>query len=109
MRKISSNKISFFFLLFFTLSIFEIYAQNINQKPQKIYVTANQLDISNKGIIVSFEDGRNPILARNLSYDNNGLYIDVIICKACDLHDTWCSLCGGCGVLLCPMNCKCFD
>ncbi len=112
MKKFSS-KIALFLFCFIILSSFEIYAHNVtkinkNQKQQKIYVSPNQLEITEKVIMVHFNNAES-LIARNLSHDENGLYIDVVICEACSSHDEWCSMCKGCGVVWCPYKCRCYD
>lgn len=49
-------------------------------------------------------------LVEYVSWDEGGCFAKVTEMKGpCGLHMQWCKACRGCGVLLCPMNCTCFD
>lgn len=80
-----------------------------HQKEEKIYVNPEQIEITDQAILVWSLDGKPLTLAKSLGFDDQGLYIKQLVRVPCGIHNRWCKICGGCGVLLCPMNCTCYD
>ena len=80
-------------------------------EEKRVYVTPPQIEITDYGIIAWLTDEKSFILGESLAFDSNGLYVKPMPLERgpCGLHDRWCKRCGGCGVLLCPMNCTCYD
>jgi hypothetical protein len=78
-------------------------------KEEKIYVSPEQIEITHHGIVAWQPDGKNFIWGKSLAFDDKGLYIMPLERGPCGIHKRWCKTCGGCGVLLCPMNCTCYD
>ncbi len=91
--------------LLFCFLIPQIDAQ---ETGRKIYVSADQIELTKDGIFAYVAGLEKPIAGKILSFDEHGMYI--LEWKGpCWIHDLWCNRCGGCGVLLCPMNCSCYD
>lgn len=109
---------SLFFLIFSSTLI--AHATNYHKnaeylqgkaKKERIYVNPQQIEMTENAIIVWSLDGNDYILAKNIALDDKGLYIRPLTNQRgpCGLHTQWCNRCKGCGVLLCPMNCTCYD
>ncbi len=84
----------------------------------KKYVKADQVVVTDSGILVFLDRNVQPVKVLELSYDEEGLFVLLRETESpigsfekgpCGLHRVWHKACGGCGVLLCPMNCTCFD
>lgn len=91
------------FLITFSISMVEA-----KESGKKIYVSTDQIVITENGILAYVNESKTPIPGKTLSFDEDGMYIKEWK-GPCWLHDLWCNRCGGCGVLLCPMNCSCYD
>jgi hypothetical protein len=102
-----------FYLGFSTLlSTTQTFAdENPKMIEEKIYVTPNQIVLT-EGLILAYLPGSpHPVSGTAIAFDSTGLYMSRMVDQKgpCYLHDLWCNRCGGCGVLLCPMNCSCYD
>lgn len=93
-----------YFLFLFVLLFLSLHSK---ETEKKIYVSPQDLQITEHGFI-AFDLSKKLVAGKTLSVDQNGMYIKEWK-GPCWLHDLWCRYCGGCGVLLCPMNCTCFD
>ncbi len=78
---------------------------------EKIYVTPNQLVITENQILAYLPNSPEPVSGNAIAFDANGLYVSRMVLHRgpCYIHNLWCNRCGGCGVLLCPMNCCCYN
>lgn len=108
------NKLEKVFRSFLCFSVFLIVlisntAYCNHQKEEKIYVNPEQIEITDQAILVWSLDGKPLALAKSLGLDEQGLYIKQLTRGPCGIHNRWCRTCGGCGVILCPMNCTCND
>lgn len=89
--------------------VFFLGALSSKETGNKIYVSPHQVEITDHGFIVRQDPlGKKAVAGKTLSFDQHGMYIKEWK-GPCWIHDLWCSRCGGCGVILCPMNCSCFD
>jgi hypothetical protein len=70
--------------------------------PTAIFVHSNRSDELIKVERLEIEEGKICAVVRND-------FGHVLNRGPCGLHKVWHKACGGCGVLLCPMNCTCFD
>jgi hypothetical protein len=84
----------------------------------KRYITSDQVNVTESGILVFLNGNIQPVKAQLLSYDEEGMFVMFQGTESvngsfekgpCGLHQVWHRACGGCGVLFCPMNCTCFD
>ena len=100
--KVIVNLVLLLFVTFF------ISSGEAKETEKKIYVSRDQIVITKDGILAYVDGAKTPIPGKTLSFDDNGMYIKEWK-GPCWLHDLWCNRCGGCGVLLCPMNCSCYD
>lgn len=78
----------------------------------RIYVDPEQISISNDGLFVLTDAGRERI--DQLNCDENGIYyvvnkIDKIIDKCPNGHKIWCRRCGGYVTRWCKFRCKCVE
>lgn len=123
------------FIIFFTfacmLLISTVQTDESNSRPDygdniclsedlsKIYVTPDQVLITPEGIFV-YTINRDKLLKGELmAVDNGKVYVAVSNAEItrkipnlrgpCRIHRVYHQACGGCGVLLCPGNCTCFD
>ncbi len=113
------NKLGKVFRSFLCLLIFSIVSNtaycdqqvkfDCNQKEEKIYVSPEQIEITEQAILVWLSGEKTFLLAKSIGFDDQGLYVKQLTRGPCGLHNRWCKICGGCGVLLCPMNCTCYD
>ena len=98
------------FLFAFVLICLHVQASGLAERQFK--VDPKKVTITEDGIFAYVEGNDKPVMGRSLSFDEHGnlLLKDVVLSRGpCYIHDLWCHRCGGCGVLLCPMNCSCFD
>jgi len=111
-------QISFFPVLCFTVLFWSGSAwsyspsesyDEVNQAIQeRIYVTPEQIEVTEDGILVYNIAGEEPIVGKTLSYDEKGLYLIPLTLRGpCGVHNLWCKHCKGCGVIYCPMKCEC--
>ena len=120
MKKISSQSIQagfLFILCCFTLCwsvdvwghLPQEYGKKIDPLPEKIYVTPEQIQITENGILFYDMEKEMFVTGTTLSYDEKGLYLNPAVPQRgpCGLHALWCKHCRGCGVLYCPMICQC--
>jgi hypothetical protein len=103
--KYTTQIVKFFFFIFVFFSVPLAYAK---ESERRIYISPDQIVVTKEGIIAYPLGAEKPIAGKTLSFDEKGLYIKEWK-GPCWLHDLWCKRCGGCGVLLCPMNCSCYD
>jgi hypothetical protein len=94
--------------IFLTLFLFTSSAYGELADEGKVYVTPDQIEITEEGIFAYIKNAKRPIVGRTLAFDHIGMYIKEWR-GPCFIHDLWCRRCGGCGVLFCPMNCSCYD
>ena len=88
------------------------------EKFEKIFVNPEQILVRKEGIFVATPSQNKLLQVKFIASENGDLYVAVphvqLISKRgpCGLHKSYHRKpngCGGCGVLLCPMNCTCFD
>ncbi len=89
---------------------FCLMSRNLNatETETRVYVSLNQIEMVANGFLARLDAQNKVVAGKTLSFDENGLYIKEWK-GPCWIHDLWCHRCGGCGILLCPMNCSCFD
>jgi len=82
--------------------------------PDKILITPNEIHIYSKendklikGVYIGIENNRVYVAVSHEEETNTTQ--SQVARGPCGLHRVWHRECGGCGVLLCPMNCTCFD
>lgn len=74
---------------------------------KKIYVTSEQVEVTDSGIRVFTELRGEPIFVSSLSYDEKGLFFEVE-CYYCPFgHLPRCSVCRGCYDTTCHSRCRC--
>ncbi len=112
-----------FFRFFLGFSVFILVLSsnyvwsNIQEEPigspqeERVYINPDQIEITDYGIFARDIGRKKIVLVESLGFDKKGLYFKPMIEQRgpCGIHRAWCKICGGCGVLLCPMNCTCFD
>lgn len=80
---------------------------SVSVRKEKIYVTSDQVEVTDKGIRVFTEIGEEPILVSSLSYDEKGLFFEVE-CYYCPFgHLPRCRVCRGCYETTCHSRCRC--
>lgn len=85
----------------------ETYDSGVSIKREKIYVTSEQVNVTDSGIRVFTELREESILAPSLSYDEKGLFFE-IECYYCPFgHLPRCILCRGCYDPTCHSRCRC--
>ncbi len=92
------------------------HVHNICKKGKfaKIFPATNQILIRKDGIFV-YTANKKLVRGKFIAMENDQVYVAVARPKnipkrgPCNLHRLYHKECGGCGVLLCPMNCVCFD
>jgi len=94
-----------------------IWSQNLersynrveNASYEKIYVSPDQIEVTEEGVLYYDESEEILMLFKALSYDSKGLYLTPPTSERgpCGIHNLWCHACGGCGVIYCPMKCIC--
>jgi len=84
-------------------------------KLSKIFPSPDQLIIQTDGIFVHSVNTNRILQGKFMALEDGEVYIavrspDRLVKRGpCGLHKVYHKACGGCGVLLCPMNCTCFD
>ena len=87
------------------------------EKLTKIFPDPEQIVVNQDGIFV-YTANKKLLLGKFIAVENGEIYVAVPQAKRipkrgpCGLHREYHKRprgCGGCGVLLCPMNCTCFD
>lgn len=102
-----------FVALFWSTHVWGYSAQESHENikhglQEKIYVTPEQIEVTEEGILFYDVVKEILILSKTLSYDEKGLYLKPVVQRGpCGLHSVWCRDCGGCGVIYCPMKCTC--
>jgi hypothetical protein len=90
----------------------------VNEGLTKIFATPDQILITPDAIFVYTPNKYKLLKAEFIGIDDDRVFVAVheneLVPKRgpCGLHREWHMRpmgCGGCGVLLCPMNCTCFD
>ena len=95
----------------FFIGVFFLATFFLSANEQKIYVSPQDIEITQNGIYYIDREGATEQKIDALQYDEHGLYfLDISQTRGpCGLHQVYHADCGGCGVLFCPMNCTCFD
>ncbi len=88
----------------------ESHSETASRQPQKVYVSPDQVEVTDNGILFYSEFWEDPILGKSLSYDEHGLYIELkqAYCPIIT-HGPKCNKCGGCHMTSCPCCCICGD
>jgi hypothetical protein len=107
------NKFGKFFRSFLCLVLLVVASNTAycnsesDQKEEKIYVSPEQIKITDKAILVWLSD-EETCLAKSLGVDDYGLYIKQLT-RACRVHIGRCYHCGGCYQSDCHQRCTCYD
>lgn len=90
-------------------SLEETYDKSERVFQEKIYVTPEQIEVTEDGVLFYDTVEEMLILCKTLSYDSKGLYLKPTVPQRgpCGIHTPRCNFCSGCRVLYCPMKCKC--
>lgn len=80
-----------------------------SHQTQKIYVSPDQVEITDRGILFYSESGETPILGTLLSYDEQGSYIEIAPYGCPYGHEPRCWICKGCHDPECTARCRCAD
>lgn len=77
-----------------SLSLAKTYAiQPSELKEEKIYVTPDQIVITEEGIFAYLPNSQEPVEGNALALDGNGLYLSRMVLQRgpCYLHNLWCA------------------
>jgi len=86
-----------------------------NSKNDEVYPEPDQLFISSGKIRIQTPSKKSLISGKLIFLKDGRLCASVkkaiCVCKRgpCRIHKVWHRACGGCGVLICPGNCTCYD
>ncbi len=104
-------RVNFFLLLCFATLCGSINAWShpSQETEEKVYVSPEQIEVTEEGILVYDARGELVAIYKTLSYDKKGLFLKPIESERgpCGIHRVWCRYCQGCGVIYCPMKCEC--
>lgn len=100
-------RVTFLMTSVLTLNGWSYPSQAIEE--ERVYVTSEQIEVTDNGILVFFEGSESQVVARSLSFDEEGLYVEVECCYCPRGHQPRCKICRGCYKSSCPSHCRCSD
>ncbi|MCB1115446.1 MAG: hypothetical protein KDK71_03155 [Chlamydiia bacterium] len=85
------------------------HTETVSSQPQKFYANPDQIEVTDNGILFYPEESENPFLGNSLSYDDNGLYVELKQDYCPYGHKPRCCVCRGCQNQKCVARCRCTD